>query len=180
VNSVGKEFRYRLPKLAANIALALAFGAIGTLSLIVLASVTEDSIILASVTDDFAFYSWLVLTLVGGVFMIRALFDTLTIGDKTVGLFMARLGMQQRLSKSRMAKDLICIIAIILTTVAIFPFLKAIGTIGTILQSVTTIAAIMTIFLFVYDIARTVYEIVHEKASVVADWLVHEPEGEIE
>jgi len=170
VNSVGKEFRHKLPKLAANIALALAFGAIGTLSLIILASVTEG----------FAFYSWLALTLVGGAFLIRALFDILTIGDKTVGLFMARLGIQQQLSKRRMAKDLICIIVIILITAAIFPFLKTIGTVGTVLQSVTTIAAIVTIFPFVYDIARTLYQIVHEKASVVADWLAHEPDEGIE
>jgi len=170
VNSVSKELKHRLPKLAANIALALAFGAIGALS----------SVILASVTEGFGFYSWLVLTLVGGAFLVRALFDVLTIGDKTVGLFMARLGIQQRLSKRRMAKDLICIIVIILITAAIFPFLKTLGTVGTVLQSVTTIAAIGTIFLFVYDIARTLYQIVHEKASVVADWLVHEPDEGIE
>lgn len=162
MNSVGKDFKHRLPKLAANIALALAFGAIGALS----------SVILSSVTEGFGFYSWLVLTLVGGVFLVRALFDVLTIGDKTVGLFMARLGIQQRLSKRRMAKDLICIIATILATAAIFPFLKTLGTVGTILQSVTTIAAIATIFLFVYDITRTLDQIFHEKASAVADWLV--------
>jgi len=93
---------------------------------------------------------------------------------------MARLGIQQQLSKRRIAKDLICIIVIILITAAIFPFLKTIGTIGTVPQSATTIAAIVTIFLFVYDIARTLSQIVHEKASVVADWLTHEPEEGIE
>lgn len=170
MNSVGNEFRHKLPRLAANIALALAFGVIGTLS----------SIVLANVTEGFAFYSWLALILVGGAFLIRALFDILTIGDKAVGLFMARLGIPQQLSKRRMAKDLICIIVIILIRAAVFPFLKALGTVGTVLQSVTTIAAIVTIFLFVYDIARTLYQLVHEKASVVADWFTHEPEEGIE
>jgi len=163
MNSVGKEFKHKLPRLAANITLALAFGAISTLS----------SVILTSVTESFSFYSWLVLTLVGGAFLVRALFDVLTIGDKTIGLFLKRLGIQQRLSKRRVAKDLICIIATILATAGIFPFFKTLGTVGNVLQSVTTIIAVGTIILFVYDIAHTFYQIFQEKASAVADWLVH-------
>lgn len=170
MNSVGKEFRQNLPKLAANIALALAFGVTGTLA----------SIILANVNEGFGFCSWLVLTLVGGVFVIRALFDVLTISDKAVGLVMERLGIRQRFSRRRMAKDLIYIVVIILATAAIFPLLETIGTIGAILQSITSIAAVMTAFLFVYDIAHTLYEMVHEKANVVADWLAHETDRGIE
>jgi hypothetical protein len=168
VNSVGEKFKHRLSKLAANIAVALIFGAIGTLS----------SAILASVSEGFGFYTWLVLTLVGGVFLVRALFDVLTIGDKTVALFMARIGIQQRLSKRRMAKDSICIIATILATAAIFPFLKTLGIVGTVLQSAIIIVAIGTIFLFVYDISRTLYQIFHKKASAVSDWLGHKPDEE--
>jgi len=169
MNSVGKEFKHKLPRLAANITLTLAFGAISTLS----------SVILTSVTESFSFYSWLVLTLVGGAFLVRALFDVLTIGDKTVGLFLNRLGIQQGLSKRRIAKDLIFIIATILAAAAISPFLKTLGTVGTVLQSVTTIVAIGIVFLFVYDITCILHQIFQEKASAVTDWLMHKPSEEI-
>ncbi|UCH32204.1 MAG: hypothetical protein JSV05_02100 [Candidatus Bathyarchaeota archaeon] len=165
MNSVGEESKLRLPKLVANITLALTFGVIGTLS----------SVILVSVTEGVGFYSWLVLTLVGGVFLIRVLFDVLTMGDTAVKLFLKHLGIHQRLSKRRIAKDLMGIIATILATAAIFPFLETLGPIGTALQSVTTIVAVGMTFLFVYDITRTLYNMFQEKVYSITDWLVHKP-----
>ncbi|UCE96406.1 MAG: hypothetical protein JSV51_02020 [Candidatus Bathyarchaeota archaeon] len=168
MNSVSKEFKVELPKLAANAVLALVFGSIGALS----------SVTLTGFAEDFGFYSWLVLTLVGGVFLVRALFDVLIVGDKTVGLFMARLGLQQLSSKRRMAKDAIFIIGTILAAAAIYPLLKALGPVGTLFQSATAIVAIGTIFFFVYDITRILHQLSHEKASAVADWLMNEQGGE--
>lgn len=163
MNSVGKEFKQLLPKLSANMALALVFIAIGSLS----------SVILASVTESFGFYSWLVLTLVGGVFSVRALSNILPISDRTVGLIMTRLDNQQLLSMRMMAKDLIWIIVTILATAATFPVLETIGSVGLVLQSVTAIVAIGAIFLFVYDITRIIHQIIHDKASTVVNWFVH-------
>ncbi len=170
MNSVGEEFKQKLPKLAANIALAIAFGVTGIFA----------SLIPANVTGDFGFYSWVVLTIVGGVFLIRASFDVLTISDKTLGLVLERLGIRQKFSRRRMAKDLMYIIAIILATAAIFPLLETIGTMGTTLQSIASIAAVVTTFLFVYDIAHTLYEMVHEKANAITDRLAHENDTGIE
>jgi hypothetical protein len=161
VSSVGEDFKRRLPKLVANITLALTFGAMGIFF----------SRVLASVGEGFGFYYWLVLTLVGGAFLVRGLFDLLTVGDKTVGLFMTRLGIQHQSSRRRIAKDSVFIVATILATAAILPVLRNLGPVGTVLQSVTTIVAIGAIFLFVYDTARVVNKMFHEKAGAVADWL---------
>jgi len=169
MSSVGEKFKQKLLKIAANTALALAFGAIGTLS----------SVILTSVSESFGFYSWLVFTIVGGMFLVRVLQDVLTIGDKTVGVFLSRLGIQQGLSKRRIAKDLIYIIATILATAAIFPFLKTLYTVGIVLQSTAILIVIGIIFLFVYDITRILYQLLQEKATAVTNWLVHQPGEEM-
>jgi len=164
MNSVGQDFKQKLPRLVANIILALAFGAIGALS----------SAVLTAVAESVGFYSWLIFTLVGGAFLVRALFDVVTVGDRTVELLLKRFGIQQHLSKRRLAKDLMCIIVTMLVTAAIFPFYKTVGTIAIVLQSATAVIAIGVVFLFVYDIARTFQQVFHEKARVAGDWLVHE------
>ena len=163
MNSLGEEFRRRLPRLMANISLALAFGAIATLS----------SIIPANVAGSIGFYSWLALTLIAGAFLVRALFDVLAMFDKTAGLFLARLGIPKRWSKRRAAKDLMFIIATILATAAIFPFFKTLGATGTAIQSATTIVSAGIIFLFVYDITRTFHQIFQEKTGAVSNRIVH-------
>ena len=149
MNSAGEESKLRLPKLVANMTLAVVFGVIGTLS----------SVILVSVAEGVGFYSWLVLTLVGGVFLIRVLFDVLTMGDTAVRLFLKHLGIHQRLSKRRIAKDLMGIIATILAMAAIFPFFETLGTAGTALQSATTIVAIGITSLFVRYYAHTLQHV---------------------
>ena len=118
MNSVGQDFKEKLPRLVANIVLALAFGATGALS----------SAVFTGVAEGVGFYSWLIFTLVGGAFLVRVLFDVVTVGDRTVELLLKRLGIQQQLSKRRLAKDVMCIIVTMLVTAAIFPFfLKTIG-----------------------------------------------------
>jgi hypothetical protein len=167
VSSVDKEFKQKLPRLVSNIALASIFGAIGILSSIVLAGIFEGA----------DFYSWLIFTLVGGAFLVRALVDVLAISDRTIDLFLKRLGIQYW-SKRRMAKDLMCIIAVILVAAAIFPLFEAIGPTGTIVQLVATAIAIGIVFLFVYDITLTLYRMLQVKARIILIQLVQKPTKE--
>lgn len=167
MNSAREEFQQKLPKLAANIALALAFGIMGMLS----------TALLDSITEGVGFYSWLVLTLVGGAFLIRALFDVLAIGDKTIESFLKRLGIKERRSKRRMAKDSMCMIATTLVAAAIFPLFETLGTAKSALQLAATAITIGIIFVFVYDIARTFYQILQEKAGAVTNRFSHEQTG---
>ena len=165
MNSVGQDFKEKLPRLVANIVLALAFGATGALS----------SAVFTGVAEGVGFYPWLIFTLVGGAFLVRVLFDVVTVGDRTVQLLLKRLGIQQQLSKRRLAKDVMCIIVTMLVTAAIFPFFTTVGAIGIVIQSATAVVAIGVVFLFVYDIARAFHQIFQEKARAVGDWLVHDP-----
>ncbi len=160
MNSVCKEFKQIVPKLSANLALALAFILTGFFS----------SLISASVNENFSYYSWLVLTLVGGAFLVRTISNIITVSDLAAGLLLVRLGLQRRSSKRRIAKDLIWIIVIILITTAIFPILETLSSLGYILQSFTAIVSSGIIFLFVYDITREILQIIHEKISTIANW----------
>ena len=167
MSSISKEFKHKLPGLVANLALASAFVVIGVFS----------SIVLTGIVDGLGFYSWLILTLVGGAFLVRALVDVLAISDRTLELFLKRLGMQFW-SKRRMAKDSMCIIAVVLVAAAIFPLFEAIGPAGTILQMVATAIAIGIIFLFVYDITLTLYRMLQVKARIIPHQLVQKPTEE--
>ena len=170
MNAVRKEFRQSLPKLAANLALVLAFGVTG----VVLPP------ILGGVFTGAGFYSWLILTIVAGAFLVRMLFTILVIGDKATGLFLRRLGIQERASRTRVLKDFAFIVATLLATAAAYPFLETSGTAGNALQTGVTIVAIGVILLFVYDVGRSSYQIVQEKANMLADWIIDRSHRETE
>jgi len=170
VNSIRKEFKQSLPKLAANLALALAFGVMG----IVLPP------ILGGVFAGAGFYTWLVLTIVAGAFLVRALFRILVLGDQATGLFLRRLGIQERASRTRVLKDFVFIVATLLATAAVFPFLETSSAAGSVLQMGITVVAIGVVLLFVYDVGRTSYQIFQEKANKMADWIIDKPNREAE
>jgi cation transport ATPase len=162
VNYVGKEASYRLLRFALSIALALVFWGVGAFAPPMLNGVSEVG----------GFLTWVVLTLVGGIFLVRALFDALVLGDKTIGVFLKRLGVKEQWSRRRIFKNLAYIVALILAAAAVSPFFSDLGNVGNALQVLTTYVTLGAILLFVYDIGRTIYRIAEEKANSVADWLV--------
>lgn len=161
VNTVRKEIRYKLPKLLANVALALMFWTMSHIALVTL----------NSVSTELAFLLQIGLLLAAGMFLVRTLFDALTIADKVTGLFLRRLGIKEGWSRQRVFKDVIYIVAILLVAAAIFPLFRNLSNFGPLLQEITTYAALGLIILFVYDIARTFYRITEEKANSVANWI---------
>jgi drug/metabolite transporter (DMT)-like permease len=170
VNAVSKEIRYRLPKLIANVAIALAFAG---MSYIVLWT-------LSSISTEIAFLLQIGLLLAAGIFLVRTLFDALTIVDKVTGLFVRRLGIKEDWSRQRIFKDTIYIVAILLVAAAIFPLFGNLSTFGPLLQKITTYAALGLILLFVYDIGRTFYRITEKKANLVANRLSNSSDEEDE
>jgi len=158
VNTVRKEIRYKLPKLLANLALALMFWTMSHIALVTL----------NSVSTELAFLLQIGLLLAAGMFLVRTLFNALTIADKVTGSFLKRLGIKEGWSRQRIFKDLIYIVAILLVAAAIFPLFRNLPNFG-LLQEITTYAALGLIILFVYDIARTFYRITEEKANSVAN-----------
>ena len=159
MNTVRKEIRYKLPKLLANLALALMFWTMSHIALVTL----------NSVSTELAFLLQIGLLLAAGMFLVRTLFNALTIADKVTGSFLKRLGIKEGWSRQRIFKDLIYIVAILLVAAAIFPLFRNLSNFGPLLQEITTYAALGLIILFVYDIGRTFYRITEEKANSVAN-----------
>ncbi|MDH5770383.1 MAG: hypothetical protein OEZ25_03755 [Candidatus Bathyarchaeota archaeon] len=159
MNAVSEEIRYRLPRLIANVALALVFSA---MSYIVLWT-------LNSISTEITFLLQIGLLLVAGIFLVRTLFDALAIIDNATGLFLRHLGIKEGWSRQRVFKDTIYIVAILLVAAAIFPLLSNLSNFGPLLQEITTYAALGLILLFVYDIGRTFYRITEKKANAVAN-----------
>ena len=168
MNALGEEIRYRLPKLIANVAIALAFAGMSYLVLLTL----------NSINTEIAFLLQIGLLLGAGVFLVRTLFDALTIVDKVTGLFVRRLGIKEGLSRQRVFKDTVYIVGILLVAAATFPLFSTLSNFGPLLQEITTYAALGLILLFVYDIGRTFYRITEEKANSVADRFSNSSNGE--
>jgi cation transport ATPase len=159
VNAISEEIKYRLPKLIANMAIALVFFTTSFIVLWTLSGISTDTVFLLQIGS----------LLVAGIFMIRTMFDVLVIVDKATGLFLRHLGIKEDWSRQRVFKDTIFIVAILLIAAAIFPVFTSLANYGTLLQEITTYAAMGLIILFVYDIGRTFYRITEKKANSVAD-----------
>ncbi len=169
MNAVSEEIKYRLPKLVANISIALVFFAVSYVVLWTLSGISKDTVFLLQIGS----------LLVAGIFVIRTMFDVLVIVDKATGSFLRRLGIKEDWSRQRVFKDTIFIVAILLIAAAIFPVFSSLPTYGTMLQEITTYTAMVLIILFVYDIGRTFYRITEKKANSVADRIsnsIHEDE----
>ena len=159
MNAVREEIWYSLPRLIANVTIALAFTGMSYLVLWTLNSISTEIVFLLPIG----------LLLAAGIFLVRTLFDALTIVDNVTGLFLRRLGIKEGWSRQRIFKDTIYIVAILLVAAAIFPLLSNLSTFGPLLQQITTYAALGLILLFVYDIGRTFYRITEKKANSVAN-----------
>ncbi|MGD9130129.1 MAG: hypothetical protein PVH73_00970 [Candidatus Bathyarchaeota archaeon] len=159
VSTLRQEIRYKLPKLLANVALALMFWTMSHIALVTLNSISSEITFLLQIG----------LLLAAGMFLVRTLFDALSIADKLTGLFLRLLGIKEGLSRQRVFKDIIYIVAILLVAAAIFPLFRNLSNFGPLLQEITKYAALGLIILFVYDIGRTFYRITEEKANSVAN-----------
>ena len=159
MNAVSEEIRYRLPRLIANVAIALAFAGMSYIVLWTLNSISTEIVFLLQIG----------LLLAAGIFLVRTLFDALMIIDKATGLFLRRLGIKEGLSRQRVFKDTVYIVGILLVAAAIFPLFSRLPNFGPLLQEITTYAALVLILLFVYDIGRTFYRITEAKANSVAN-----------
>ena len=163
MNTLREEILYRLPKVVSNLALALIFWVARYIVLVTLNTVNAEHVFLLQMG----------LLIVTGIFLVRALFNALTVVDRLTGSFLKRLGIKEGWSRQRIFKDAICIVAVLLVAAAIFPLFSELSNFGPLLQEITTYAALGFILLFVYDIGRTFYRITEKKANSVADRLSH-------
>jgi len=163
MNTLGEEILYQLPKVVSNLGLALIFWVARYIVLVTLNTVNAEHVFLLQMG----------LLIVTWIFLVRALFNALTVVDRLTGSFLKRLGIKEGWSRQRIFKDAICIVAVLLVAAAIFPLFSELSNFGPLLQEITTYAALGFILLFVYDIGRTFYRITEKKANSVADRLSH-------
>ncbi len=159
MNATSEEIRYRLPKLIANLTIALVFFTTSFVALWTLNGISTETMFLLQIGSLF----------VAGIFLIRTMFHVLAIIDKATGLFINRLGIKEGWSRQRVFKDTMYIVVILLIAAAIFPIFTSLPNYGTLLQEAITYAAMVLIILFVYDIGRTFYRITERSANSVAD-----------
>ena len=159
MNTVREEIRFRLPKLIANVAIALVFVGMNYTVLWTLNSISTEITFLLQIG----------LLLAAGIFLVRTMFDVLAIFDYVTGLFLGLLGIKEGLSRQRIFKDTIYIVAILLVAAATVTLLSKTSHFGPLLQEITTYGALGLILLFVYDIGRTFYRITEKKANSVAN-----------
>lgn len=167
MKSVSKEIGSRLPRLTISIVLAMVFW---VMSVLVPPTLNKINFSLFNAGNEFLV--WIVMFLVAGIFLIRALSDILVLADIAIDRFLKSLGIKGGQSKKRILNDSIYIIAVILVAAAVSPFLSSLENVGSMLQTITTYVALGMILLLFYDIGRILYRISEEKANSVVNWLV--------
>ena len=159
MNAVTEEIRNRLPKLLANMSVAMVFFATSFIVLWTLSSISTEIVFLLQIG----------LLIVAGLFVVRTLFDALAIIDKATSQFLRRLGIKEGMSRQRVFKDTAYVVAILLVAATIFPLFSRLPNYGPLLQEITTYLTLGLILFFVYDIGRNFYRISEKKANSVAN-----------
>lgn len=167
LNAASEELRNKFPKIIANIAIALIFTGISQVVGWTLNGLSYEIVFLLQIG----------LLLAAGMFLVRTLFDALTITDKATKQLLKRVGIKKELSRQRIFKDVICIVAILLVAAAIVPITN-LSSFGPLPQQIITYATMGLIVLFVYDIGRTFYKITEKKANNFADRISSSNKGD--
>lgn len=168
MNAASEELRRKFPKLIANIVIAVIFTSISQIV----------GWFLNGINPDILFLLQIGLLLGAGIFLVRTLFDALTVTDKATKLLLKRVGIKKEQTNQRIFKDTIAIVVVLLIAAAIVPIISNLSSMGPLLQQIMTYAAMGLIVLFVYDIGRTFYRITEKKANGLADKISNTMEDE--
>ncbi len=168
---IKEEIRRRVPRLTMSLVIALIFLAIS-----IVIPPTISTIVIPGLNVDTGFLVWIITTVITAIFLIRALFDALVLGDVVTDIIVRRLGIKGERSPRRAARDLIYIIIIILIATAILPIITAfqssLGTqIVSWITSITIYVSLGIILILIYDIGRILYRIIEKRAESLADQL---------
>jgi len=163
----GEEIRRRLPRLVTNLIMAIIFWVIS-----VFIPPTLPDIVIPGINTEASFLVWIFTIIITAIFLIRALTDALVLGDVLTDAITKKLGVKEEQASKRAARELVYIIAIVLVVTAVSPLLANIqDNIGYYLSTGTVYVGLGLVILFIYDIGRTVYKIIEEKAESLADYV---------
>ena len=166
MKSKKEEIRRRFPRITMNLLMAFIFWIISAF-----VPPTVTNIAIPGFDFNASLLIWIVTTVIMAIFLIRALADTLVLGDILTDIVIRRLGIKEEMSPKRAARDLIYIIIIILIVTAVSPILTTIENIGGTLTIAATYIALGLIIVLIYDMGRILYRIIESKAELLADRL---------
>lgn len=162
----GEEIRRRFPRIVMNLVMAVIFWIID-----VSVPPTVSGVVIPGLNTNAGLLTWIVVTVIMAIFLIRALSDALVLGDILTDVVVRRLGIKEERSPKRAARDFIYIIIIILVVTALSPILANVTDIGHLLTTTATYVALALIIILIYDMGRILYRIIEQKAELLADRL---------
>ena len=162
----GEEIRRRLPRLVTNLIMTIIFWIIS-----VFVPPTLPTLVIPGIDVEAHTLVWILTMVIMVIFLIRALTDALVLGDILTDTIIKKLGIKEEKSSKRAAKEIVYIIVVVLVVTAVAPLLETIENVGIYLSAVTVYFGLGLIILFIYDIGRTVYKIIEDKAESFADYV---------
>ena len=126
MTTLREDILLRSPKIVSNLALAVVFWVAYYVVLVTLSPINAEQ----------AFLLQMGLLIVSGIFVVRALFNTLTIADQLTKSFLKRLGIKDGWSRERILKDMMCIVAVLLVAAALYPLFDLISNFGQTFQQI--------------------------------------------
>ncbi|HIE14354.1 TPA: hypothetical protein EYP70_03685 [Candidatus Bathyarchaeota archaeon] len=168
--SFNEEIKERVPRIVVNSITALIFWFVS-----VTAPLFVKGIVLPGIGvdpyNDAGWLVWAAATLLGLVFLVRALSDGLVLVDIAVEVTVRRLGVKEDRPLRRVARDLVYILLTILLAAAAVPFIKPFPQFGDLLTTTISFVALGIFLILIYDMGRTLYTVLEEKTKAFAAWL---------
>jgi SNF family Na+-dependent transporter len=161
-----EEIRRRLPRLVTNLIMAIIFWILS-----VFIPPTIPSLTIPGINVEASFLVTVFTMAIMVIFLIRALTDAIALGDVLTDAITRKLGVKEENASKKAAREIVYIIAIVLVVTAVSPLLLNIQDVGYYLSVATTYIGLGLVILFIYDIGRTVYKIIEEKAESLADYV---------
>ncbi len=162
-----EEIRRRFPKIVMNLVMAIIFWLLSAF-----VPPTLQTIIVPGVGIDASLLVFVLMIVVMGIFLVRALSDAFVLGDIVTDVLFRKMGIKEERSPRRAAREFAYIIIIVLLDTALVPILSAVEGYGFYLKTAAIYIGLGLIIIFIYDIGRIFYKIVEEKADSFAEQLV--------
>ncbi len=164
MKSKKEEIRLRAPRLVVNLMMVFIFWILN-----VFVPPTLEGIQIPGVNYPLDQVFWIITFLIIVMFLVKIISDAMILGDILTDAVVGRLGIRGKRSPKRALRDLIYIIVVVLVVAAASPFLGRIENGGGMLSTAVTYIALALIIILIYDIGRIVYELIEEKAEILAE-----------
>ncbi len=159
-----KEIQVRIPRLVMNLMMVFIFWVLNAF-----VPPTLEGIYLPGINYPASQVFWFITLLIMIMFLARSLSDALALGNILTDVVIRMIGIKEEISPKRALRDLIYIIAIVLVAAATSPFIKSVESSISMISTAVTYIALALIIVLIYDIGRIIYNLIEEKAEILAE-----------